>query len=57
MPKIDPDIACHHFSIKHAFKLVTQKKRKEGEDNRVVIFEEVNKLKYIGFPRETGYPT
>lgn len=56
MPEIDPGIMCHHLAFKLDFNL-TQKNSKEGEDKRIVISKEINKLKDVVFIREIRYPT
>lgn len=47
MPIIDLDILCHHLTINYSFKPVTQRKRKEGEDKRANISDEVKKSKEV----------
>lgn len=37
MPGMDPDVACHHLSIKPGVKPVVQRKRKMGEERRKAV--------------------
>ncbi|RDY12155.1 hypothetical protein CR513_03082, partial [Mucuna pruriens] len=57
MPGLDPRFMCHELSIKPGSKPVVQKKRKQGEEKRAAIKEEVEKLLAAGFVREVQYPT
>ncbi|RDX96113.1 hypothetical protein CR513_21271, partial [Mucuna pruriens] len=57
MPGIDPRFMCHHLSISPGSKPVAQKKRKQGEEKRKAIKEEVGKLLAADFVREVQYPT
>lgn len=57
IPGIDPNIVCHHLTIKYGFKPLTQRKHKEGEDKRETIYKEVKNLKEVGFIQEIKYPT
>jgi hypothetical protein len=44
MPGMDPDVACHHLSIKPGVKPVVQRKIKMGKERRKAVDEEVKKL-------------
>ncbi|RDX96123.1 hypothetical protein CR513_21252, partial [Mucuna pruriens] len=57
MPGIDPRFMCHHLSVSLGSKPVAQKKRRQGEEKRKSIKEEVGKLLAAGFVREVQYPT
>lgn len=57
MPGMDPDIACHHLSVKPGVKPVVQRKRKMGEERRKVVDDEVKKLVDARFISEIKYPT
>ncbi|RDX99702.1 hypothetical protein CR513_17219, partial [Mucuna pruriens] len=57
MPGLDLRFMCHELSIKPGSKLIAQKKRKQGEEKRTTIKEEVEKLLAAGFVREVQYPT
>ncbi|RDY09021.1 hypothetical protein CR513_06679, partial [Mucuna pruriens] len=57
MAGIDPRFMCHHLSVSLGSKQVAQKKRKQGEEKRVAIKEEVRKLLAAEFVREIQYPT
>jgi hypothetical protein len=57
MPGMDPDIACHHLSVKPGVILVVQRKRKMGEERRKVVDDEVKKLVDARFISEIEYPT
>ncbi|RDX66812.1 hypothetical protein CR513_54381, partial [Mucuna pruriens] len=57
MPGLDPRFMCHELSIKPGSKPIVQKKRKQGEEKRAAIKEEVEKLLAAGFVREVQYPT
>lgn len=57
MPDIDPNIVCHHLAMYPAIKLITQRKRKEGEEKNRVIKDEVGKLMKADFIKEIRYPT
>jgi hypothetical protein len=57
MPRMDPDIACHHLSIKPGVKPVVQRKRKMGEERRKAVYEEVKRLVDAHFISEIKYPT
>ncbi|RDX83445.1 Retrovirus-related Pol polyprotein, partial [Mucuna pruriens] len=57
MPGLDPRFMCHELSIKPGAKPIAQKKRKQGEEKRAAIKEEVEKLLAVGFVREVQYPT
>lgn len=52
MPGIDPNIVCHHIALDSGIKLVAQRKRKEGEEKRKVIDDEVGKLMKADFIKE-----
>ncbi|RDX66368.1 hypothetical protein CR513_54872, partial [Mucuna pruriens] len=56
MPGIDPRFMCHHLSVSPG-EPVAQKKRKQGEEKRRAIKEEVEKLLAANFVREVQYPT
>jgi hypothetical protein len=57
MPGMDPDVACHHLSIKPGVKPVVQRKRKMGEERRKAVDDEVKKLVDAHFISEIKYPT
>ncbi|RDY09048.1 hypothetical protein CR513_06651, partial [Mucuna pruriens] len=57
MPRIDPRFMCHHLSVSPGSKLVAQRKRKQGEEKRAAIKEEVRKLLAANFVKEVQYPT
>ncbi|RDX86016.1 hypothetical protein CR513_32692, partial [Mucuna pruriens] len=57
MPEIDPGFMCHRLSINPSVKPVAPKKRKQGEEKRRAIKEEVGKLLAASFVREVQYPT
>ncbi|RDX88229.1 hypothetical protein CR513_30207, partial [Mucuna pruriens] len=57
MPGLDPRFMCHQLSVKPGSKPITQKKRKQGEEKRAAVKEEVGKLLAPGFIREVQYPT
>lgn len=57
MPGMDPDIACHHLSVRASIKPVVQRKRKMGEERRKAVDEEVKKLADARFISEIKYPT
>ncbi|RDY09020.1 Retrovirus-related Pol polyprotein, partial [Mucuna pruriens] len=57
MPGIDPRFMCHHLSVSPRSKPVAQRKRKQGEEKRAAIKEEVRKLLAAGFVKEVQYPT
>ncbi|RDX78613.1 hypothetical protein CR513_41081, partial [Mucuna pruriens] len=52
MPGVDLDFICHQLSIEQGARLVTQKKRKQGEEKREAAREETRKLLSAGFVRE-----
>ncbi|RDX96071.1 hypothetical protein CR513_21320, partial [Mucuna pruriens] len=55
MPTIDPRFMCHHLSISPGSKPVAQRKRKQGEEKRAAIKEEVRKLLAAGFVKEVHH--
>ncbi|RDX87783.1 hypothetical protein CR513_30703, partial [Mucuna pruriens] len=57
MPRIDPGFMCHHLSVSPGSKPVAQRKRKQGEEKRAAIKDEVRKLLAAGFVKEVQYPT
>ncbi|CAJ2643996.1 unnamed protein product [Trifolium pratense] len=57
MPGIDEGVITHKLSISPSTKPVSQRKRKVGEERRVAIAEEVEKLKEAGFIEEIKYPS
>ena len=57
MPRIDPNIVCHHLALDPSIKSVSQRKRKDSEDKKRVIENEVGKLLKAGFIQEIKYPT
>ncbi|RDX76100.1 hypothetical protein CR513_43953, partial [Mucuna pruriens] len=54
---INPYFLCHRLSISLGTRLVSQKKRKLGEEKITAMREETNKLLYVRFIREVWYPT
>ncbi|RDY06409.1 Retrovirus-related Pol polyprotein, partial [Mucuna pruriens] len=54
---INPNFMCHRLSVNPNAKPMAQKKRKQGEEKRTVVREEVSKLVTAGFVREVQYPT
>ncbi|RDX68077.1 hypothetical protein CR513_52972, partial [Mucuna pruriens] len=56
MPGIDPKFMNHKLSIVEGARPVVQKKRKQGEEKRRAIKEEIEKLLNAGFIREVRYP-
>ena len=54
---IHPNIICHKLAIYAQAKLVSQKKRKMGEERRKTIKEEVDKLLHANFIREVRFST
>lgn len=57
MPSIYPNIVCRHLALDPTIKAITRKKRKEGEEKRKVVEDEVRKLMKVGFIKEIRYPT
>lgn len=57
IPGIDPNVVCHHLELDPIVKTITQRKRKEGEEKRRVVEDEVRKLTKFGFIKEIRYPT
>ncbi|PNX88251.1 gag-pol polyprotein [Trifolium pratense] len=57
MPGIDEGVITHKLSISPSTKPISQRKRKVGEERRVAIAEEVEKLKEAGFIEEIKYPS
>ncbi|RDX73443.1 hypothetical protein CR513_46956, partial [Mucuna pruriens] len=56
MPGIDLDFLCHRFSIITGTHLIA-KKRKMGDEKRMVAKEEIRKLLAANFIKEVRYPT
>ncbi|RDY04876.1 hypothetical protein CR513_11345, partial [Mucuna pruriens] len=56
MPGINPNFMNHKLSIVEGAQPVAQKKRKQGEEKRMAIKEETEKLLNAGFIREVRYP-
>jgi hypothetical protein len=56
MPGIDENIITHKLAISPKAKSVSQCKRKQGEERRLAISEEVAKLKKAQFIEEIKYP-
>ncbi|RDX72746.1 hypothetical protein CR513_47722, partial [Mucuna pruriens] len=57
MPGIDPNFMCHRLSVNPNSKPVAQKKRKQREEKRAVVREEVRKLMTANFVKEVQCPT
>lgn len=49
MPRTDPIIVCHHLDMDLTVKLVYQRKRKNGEEKRIAIKDEIKKLVKASF--------
>ena len=56
MPGIDPEIICHHLSIREEAKPVKQKARRINAERSQALQEEVDRLLKAGFIREALYP-
>lgn len=56
MPIIDPNLICHHLNTDDQHG-VMQKKMLFGQEQKLTIKEEVEKLLAVGFIRETKYPS
>jgi hypothetical protein len=56
MPGIDETVITHKLAIASNSKPVVQQKRKQGEERRTVVDEEVAKLKKAQFIEEIKYP-
>ncbi|CAL9031318.1 unnamed protein product, partial [Prunus brigantina] len=56
MPGISPDVICHKLSISPTCKPVRQKRRSYDTERYETMRNEVDKLKAIGFIKETTYP-
>jgi hypothetical protein len=56
MPGIDESIITHKLAISPKAKPVAQCKRKQGEERRLAVGEEVAKLKKAQFIEEIKYP-
>jgi hypothetical protein len=56
MPGIDENIITHKLAISPKAKPVSQRKRKQGEERRLAVSEEVAKLKRAQFIEEIKYP-
>lgn len=54
---IDIRVLCHRLSVNPSVRLVLQRKLIVGEEKRVAIDEEVDKLASVNFITETKYPT
>lgn len=54
---IDPSIVCCHLMLDPTIKPVSWRKRKDDEETRTVIEDEVEKLQKVGFIREIKYST
>jgi len=52
MPGIHPQVMSHKLSVCKAARPVAQKKRRMGEEKRVTIASEVQKLLEAGFIKE-----
>ncbi|XP_057449674.1 uncharacterized protein LOC130740954 [Lotus japonicus] len=57
MPGIDLDFICHRLELNPGIKLVTQTRRRMGDEKEKAIQQEVNKLLAADFIREIKYPT
>ncbi|XP_057444129.1 uncharacterized protein LOC130736305 [Lotus japonicus] len=57
MPRIDPNFICHRLALNPGIKLVTQTRRRMGDEKDKAIQQEVNKLLAADFIREIKYPT
>ena len=57
MLMIHPNIICHKLAIYAQAKLVSQKKRKMGEERRKVVKEEVGKFLHANLIREVKFST
>lgn len=55
--RIDPNIVCHQLSLDPSPKSIVQRKRKDGEEKRKVVIEEVGKLLKDEFIQEIKCPT
>lgn len=56
LPVINTKVVSHRLAICLPSKIVAQRKRKVGEEKKVVIDKEVGKLSDVGF-KETKYST
>jgi hypothetical protein len=56
MPGIDERIITHKLAISPKAKPVSQRKRKQSEERRNAVSEEVEKLMKAGFIEEIKYP-
>jgi hypothetical protein len=56
MPRIDENIITHKLAIASNAKPVVQRKRRQGEERRTAVDEEVAKLKKAQFIEEIKYP-
>jgi hypothetical protein len=56
MPGIDENIITHKLAIFPKAKPITQRKRKQGEERRIAMEEEVAKLRKAQFIDEIKYP-
>jgi len=57
MPGIDPGFMCHKLVLLPETTLVSQRKRKLGEERRATVEVEVSQLASAGFIRELVYTT
>lgn len=57
MSRIDTRVVFHRLSINPSARLLSQRKRKVGEEKKATIEEDVNKLTNICFIREQNIPT
>lgn len=57
MPRIDPNMVCHHICINLWFKPFVHHKHKVGADKKWVILEEVMKRNEAGLIQDIKYPT
>lgn len=57
MAGIDPDFWCHKLAILMEASPIAQKKSKLGEERRIVVQKEIEKLKRTGFIRGIKYTT
>ncbi|XP_027922675.1 uncharacterized protein LOC114180566 [Vigna unguiculata] len=57
LPGVDPHVAVHKLSVYKEARYVSQKKWKLGEERRLVVKIEANKLLNAGFIEEAHYTT
>lgn len=57
MPNIDPNIVCNHLALDPTIKSIAHRKRKEDEEKRRVVEDEVGKLMNVSFIKEIRYST